>query len=75
MRNYRATPHQTTGKSPAELMFPNRHFKTKVPTAKPVTQYHQDEEVRDRQKKEIMKAAGMLTGSSMLKSMMYALMI
>ena len=39
-------------------MFPNRNFKTKVPTAKPVTQYHQDEEVReqDRQKKEIMKA-------------------
>ena len=56
--NYRATPHQTTGKSPAELMFPKRHFKTKVPTAKPVMQYHQDEEVRERdqQKKEIMKA-------------------
>ena len=57
LRNYRVTPHQTTGKSPAELMFPNRNFKTKVATAKPVTQYHQDEEVRerDRQKKEIMK--------------------
>ena len=47
LRNYRATPHQTMGKSPAELMFPNRNFKTKVPTAKPVTQYHQDEEVRE----------------------------
>ncbi len=57
LRNYRATPHQTTGKAPAELMFPNRNFKTKVPTLKPTTPYHQDKEVRehDRLKKEAMK--------------------
>jgi hypothetical protein len=53
LRNYRATPHQTTGKPPAELMFPNRNFKTKVPTVKPVTPYHHDKEVRgyDQRKK------------------------
>ena len=57
LHNYRATPHQTTGKAPAELMFPNRNFKTKVPTAKPVTPYHQDKEVReqDQKKKQAMK--------------------
>ena len=57
LRNYRATPHQTTGKAPAELMFPNRNFKTKVPTVKPATPYHHDKEVReqDRKKKQMMK--------------------
>ena len=57
LRNYRATPHRTTGKAPAELMFPNRNFKTKVPTMKPVTPYHHDKEVReqDQRKKQIMK--------------------
>ena len=57
LRNYRATPHRTTGKAPAELMFPNRNFKTKVPTMKPVTPYHHDKEVReqDQPKKQIMK--------------------
>jgi hypothetical protein len=39
------------------LMFPNRNFKTKVPTLKPTTPYHHDKEVRehDRLKKEAMK--------------------
>ena len=31
LRNYRATPHTTTGKSLAERMFPNREFKTRIP--------------------------------------------
>jgi hypothetical protein len=52
LRNYRATPHQTTGKPPAELMFTNRNFKTKVPTMKPVTPYHHDKEVREYDKKK-----------------------
>ena len=30
LRNYRATPHTTTGKSPAERMFPSREFKTRI---------------------------------------------
>jgi hypothetical protein len=50
--NYRATPHQTTGKPPAELMFPNRNFKTKVPTMKLVTPYHHDKEVREYDQKK-----------------------
>jgi hypothetical protein len=55
--NYRATPHQTTGKPPAEFMFPNRNFKTNVQTMKPVTPYHHDKEVReyDQKKKQGMK--------------------
>ena len=31
LRNYRATSHTTTEKSPAETMFPNRAFKTRIP--------------------------------------------
>ena len=30
LRNYRATPHTTTGRSPAERMFPSREFKTRI---------------------------------------------
>ena len=52
LRNYQATPHQTTGRPPAELMFPNRNFKTKVPTMKPVTPYHQDNEIREYDQKK-----------------------
>ena len=29
--NYRTTPHTTTGKSPAEIMFSNRAFETTIP--------------------------------------------
>ena len=32
LRAYRATPHCTTGETPAALMFPNRHFKTTLPS-------------------------------------------
>ena len=31
MGNYRTTPHTTTGKSPAEIMFSNRAFETTIP--------------------------------------------
>ena len=31
LRNYKATPYTSTGKSPAEIMFPNRAFKTRIP--------------------------------------------
>ena len=30
-RNYRVIPHTTTGKFPAEIMFSNRTFKTRIP--------------------------------------------
>ena len=51
LRNYRATPHQTTSKSPAELMFPNRNFKTKVPMIKSVIPRQHDKEVREQDEK------------------------
>ena len=31
LRNYRATPHSSTGKSPSELMFPGRIYRTRLP--------------------------------------------
>ena len=51
------TPHQTTSKSPAELMFPNRNFKTKVPMIKSVRPCHYDKEIRgqDEKRKQMMK--------------------
>lgn len=56
LRNYLATQHQT-GKAPAELMFPNRNFKTKVPTVKPTAPYHHDKELREQdwKRKQMMK--------------------
>ena len=57
LRNYRATPHQTTGKSPAEVMFPNRNFQVKLPSMREVERYHSDQVLRDRDasKKAAMK--------------------
>ena len=48
LRNYRATPHQTTGKSPAEVMFPSRNFQVKLPSVREVERYHSDKMLRDR---------------------------
>ena len=31
LRSYRATPHLSTGVSPAQLMYPQRRFKTELP--------------------------------------------
>ena len=57
LRNYRVTPHQTTSKSPVELIFPNRNFKTKVPMIKSVIPCHYDKKVReqDKKRKQMMK--------------------
>ena len=57
LRNYRATLHQTTGKSPAEIMFPNRNFQVKLPSMREVERYHSDQVLRDRDasKKAAMK--------------------
>ena len=47
--NYRATPHQTTGKSLAEVMFPNRNFQVKpMPSMREVEKHHSDQVLRDR---------------------------
>ena len=45
LRNYRATPHQSTIKSSVELMFPGRNYRTRLPQLK---QNFNDVEVRQR---------------------------
>ena len=35
-RTYRATPHTSTGKSPAELMFNGRNYRTRLPVKQPI---------------------------------------
>ena len=54
--NYRATPHTTTGKSPAELLY-NRTIRTKLPqiTAESGSTLHQDVKERDARLKRKMK--------------------
>ncbi|XP_064488499.1 uncharacterized protein K02A2.6-like [Ornithodoros turicata] len=53
--NYRATPHSTTGITPAELLF-GRKIRTRIPEI-PEKKPHENLEKRDREKKEQMKAA------------------
>lgn len=60
---YRATPHSTTLKSPAELMF-NRNIRDKLPTIKQPLELL-DGEVRDRDK--IMKEKGKIYGDKKTK--------
>ena len=45
LRNYRATPHASTGKSPAELMFPGRAYRIRIPQPQ---RLYDDKEVRDK---------------------------
>ncbi|XP_064468821.1 uncharacterized protein K02A2.6-like [Ornithodoros turicata] len=52
--NYRATPHSTTGITPAELLF-GRKIRTRIPEI-PEKKPHENLEKRDREKKEQMKA-------------------
>ena len=54
--NYRATPHSTTGKSPAELLF-NRKIHTKLPelVLQNKAEVHQELEEKDRKAKSKMK--------------------
>ena len=54
--NYRATPHSTTGKSPAELLF-NRKIHTKLPELvfDNDTEIHQELQEKDRNAKSKMK--------------------
>ena len=56
-RIYRATPHQNTGKSPAEVIFPNRDFQVELPIMREVKRYHSDQVLgdRDASKKATMK--------------------
>ena len=54
--NCRATPHATTGKSPADLLY-NRTIRTKLPhfTAENTTSVHQEVKERDTRLKKKMK--------------------
>ena len=47
LRNYRATPHSSTSKSPAELMFPGRSYRTRLPE---IHRKYIDQEIRERDK-------------------------
>jgi len=47
LRQYRATPHTSTGRPPAELLF-NRAYRARLPTVgRPAQPEHCDQEVRD----------------------------
>ena len=48
LRNYRATPHMTTGKPPSEIIFPNRKFKTRIPDFIDDNKDVNDEEIRNK---------------------------
>ena len=45
LRNYRATPHSSTGKPPSELMFSRRTYRTRLPEVKPL---YDDGVIRER---------------------------
>ncbi|KAK7093081.1 hypothetical protein V1264_008732 [Littorina saxatilis] len=51
---YRATPHPSTGRSPAELLF-NRQIHTKLPQLKLFTECDQDVRDQDAEKKGLSK--------------------
>ncbi|XP_047140939.1 uncharacterized protein K02A2.6 [Hydra vulgaris] len=53
LRNYRCAPHNTTGKSPATLLF-NRNIKNKFPSII-IEKLPYDKEVRERQDKKYKK--------------------
>ena len=52
LRQYRATPHCTTGKAPAEILF-GRTFKTRIPTL--TTKPTNDKDIRDKDAQEKKK--------------------
>ena len=47
LRNYRSTPHVNTGKSPADLMFPGRNYRIKLPVQR---REYDDNEIRLKDK-------------------------
>ena len=52
LRAYRATPHTSTGRTPAELMFQARPFRIRIPELSPS---FKDEELREMDKKQKLK--------------------
>ena len=54
LRNYRATPHLSTGKSPAELLFQKRPFRSRLPELLPPK--FNDREIREKDAQQKLKA-------------------
>ena len=52
----KATPHQTTDKSPAEVIYPNKLFLVKLHSVRKVKGYHGDETIinKDALKKVVI---------------------
>ena len=65
LRNYRATVHLSTGKSPAELFFPNRPFRTRLGNFQDYCL--KDAEVRDHERKQKLKAKAYADKKSYVK--------
>jgi len=55
LSNYRATPHPATGRTPAELLFNGRTFRTKIPAFDNNNDLLYDTEVRKADEKAKMK--------------------
>ena len=54
LRNYRCTPHCTTGEAPADLMFNKRNFRTRLPEV-PIKLNDESIRMKDRRNKERVK--------------------
>ena len=52
LRNYRATPHVSTDKAPADLMFPGRSYRTKIPEVRTI---YDDKKIRHKDEYAKMK--------------------
>ena len=57
LRSYRATPHAMTGRSPAEVVFNGRQYRTRLSAKHSKVQpiYHQEIKNRDSARKQAMK--------------------
>ncbi|CAB4011830.1 Transposon Ty3-I Gag-Pol poly [Paramuricea clavata] len=54
LRNYRVTPHTTTGKSPADLLFQTRLYRVRIPELS--TSHSSDNKVRERDAEKKLQA-------------------
>ena len=73
LRNYRATPHSTTGESPANLLFQRRQYRVRLPELPPPA--IDDKLVRDRDSSQKQRQRNTLIKNSTLKSVQLYLAI
>ena len=64
-RSYRAAPHAMTGRSPAEVAFNGRQYRTRLPAKHSKVQpiYHQEIKNRDSARKQAMKDYALCYGN------------